>query len=131
MDGFAQDVRYALRLIRRKRGYAAIVILTQGLGIGAITAVFSIVDAVLLRPLPYRDPSRLVAGRRRWFCRFGGCGDSGAAGGSDRSDDGASERVIDPSVRGIYPRLAGLRKYQRILAIASSSLVTRSFGRSR
>jgi len=61
MDGLGQDVRYALRLMGRKRGYSAVVILTLGLGIGAITAVFSIVDAVLLRPLPYRDPSRLVA----------------------------------------------------------------------
>src|SRR5215469_9985373 len=61
MDSLVQDIRYALRLISRKRGYAAVVTVTLALGIGAITAVFSIFDAVLLRPLPYRDPSRLVA----------------------------------------------------------------------
>jgi predicted permease len=56
----AQDICYAFRTLRRDAGFAAFVILTAGLSIGASTTVFSVVRAVLLRPLPFSDPNRLV-----------------------------------------------------------------------
>ena len=56
-----RDVRYALRLLRRAPGFAAAAIVTLALGIGANVAIFSVVRAVVLKPPPYRDPSRVVA----------------------------------------------------------------------
>jgi len=103
IDSLAADFRYALRSLRASRGFAAIVVLTLALGIGANTAIFSVVRGVLLKPLPHRDGERLLYLRQ-----------------SSDGPGGANMTFSVPEVRDLragVPSLAGIAEYSSWIGI--------------
>jgi len=92
MNGLLQDVRYALRQLRKSPGFAAVIVLTLALGIGANTAIFTIVNFILLRPLPIREPQRVV----------------NLAYQEKRMGEGASNGFSVPDFEDIRPQTSGV-----------------------
>ena len=139
MTGLLSDVRYAVRLLAKTPGFTAIAVLTLGLGIGANTAIFSVIDAVLLRPLPYPEPTRLVA---VWEAGLAGSGAADSVAPPNFIDwreqstvfDGLTAlatRSVNLSGRGDPERLDGLRVTAEFFDVLGvSPLLGRTFGAS-
>ncbi len=112
LETILQDFRYALRALRRNPGYATVVLLILAVGIGANTTVFSLVNAILIRPLPFHEPDRLVWIENRWS----GYDAAGLSGVASRVDVFEEWRARSGTVTAIaaYNPFFGYRSYKLV-----------------
>jgi predicted permease len=102
-----QDLRYGLRMLGRNPGFTAVVALTLGLGIGANTAIFTLIDAVLLKMLPVKEPEQLVLFRRNWSQAI-----SQGAPNNDLSQDLGQPLLLTPITRSGTTTAFSYRAYE-------------------
>nr|MBA3554634.1 ABC transporter permease [Gemmatimonadales bacterium] len=127
MDALWLDLRYALRSLARSPGFAAVAALTLALGIGANTAIFSVVYSVLLRPLAYAEPERLISLRSA----FAGNGATDIPTSQPEYQDYLREVTALEDLAAVYPisiNLTGLGEPQRIQASVVSDNYFRLLG---
>ncbi len=119
METLLQDVRYGLRMLVKKPTFTIVAVLTLALGVGANTAIFSIVNAVLLRSLPYRDPDRLV----RIFFNEPGVGLRDVKFSKPELDDLQTQAGVFEDVTPIFEgseNLTGAKQPERLEAVNGS-----------
>jgi putative ABC transport system permease protein len=119
MGTLLQDVRYGLRMLVKKPTFTIVAVLTLALGVGANTAIFSIVNAVLLRSLPYRDPDRLV----RIFFNEPGVGLRDVSFSKPEMDDLQTRAGVFEDVSPIYEgseNLTGTKQPERVEGVNTS-----------
>ncbi|MFY9987928.1 MAG: ABC transporter permease, partial [Chthoniobacterales bacterium] len=119
MGTLLQDVRYGLRMLVKKPAFTIVAVVTLALGVGANTAIFSIVNAVLLRSLPYRDPDRLV----RIFFNEPGVGLRDVGFSKPELDDLQTRAGVFEDVTPIFEgseNLTGAKQPERIEAVNGS-----------
>ena len=145
MDNFLQDVRFGIRSLLRRPGFSIIAAVTIALGIGANTAIFSVVNAVLIRPLPYQDPDRLAliwgtqgktgqqgvvyADYLDWRARSHSFAELGAFRGQSITLTGGEspERLVGDFVSSSFLRVLDLKLYQgRAFTDAETEVATKS-----
>ena len=117
LGDLSQDLRHGLRTLRRSPGFALLVVLTLGLGIGANAAIFTLVDAVLLRPLPVRDPGGLVLLSEPT---------SGSGGAGPGMRKGGITALSEP----LFRQLAAEKQHFQSLAAESADETPAAVGRS-
>jgi putative ABC transport system permease protein len=120
MDALLQDVRYALRTLRKSPAFVTITVLTLALGIGANLAIFTVVNAVLLRPLPFREPQRIV----RVFDDLSRAGAKNVGMSIPELYDLSDRSGVFEQISAIFPSsgaLSGNDKVERILLIGTSA----------
>ncbi len=120
METLTQDVRYALRMLRKSPGFTAVVVTTLALGIGANTALFSVVDAVLLRPLAYQQPGELVSVK----AGMPGINLTDAGVSQPELDDFQKRSGVFTQISAVWPisaNITGREKPQRVEANAVST----------
>jgi hypothetical protein len=119
MRALWQDTRYGLRMLVKSPGFTVVAVLTLALGIGASTAIFSVVEAFLLRPLPYRDPEQLV----RVECEMPGVGRMNVGTSVPEFEDLRDRAGVFEALSMVFPmhgNLTGVDRPQRVEAMAVS-----------